>query len=301
MDRNEERQAHLIYGYRERAGKNRWYIGCTMVRNKKNRRRAHRWAKEEGSKFHRFIRKSYRDGKSFDDVLEYFELETFFGTDRNASLREDKYTEIYDALAPNGFVLSAGRYAGKKSEEFRKRCSDTAKRTWACPDRRKAQSIRCSGWKQTAKAKERISKTQRNFSPEKKAKKKADTRATRAITKKRKQEAERKEEMIAKLTDAKARLKSGWKPKMKGHDLAAFIVIKANRAMTEKEVEPEIRKHGFKGRVVTFLKRASGFDLRSTLKYTGNKEYERLEMFNLPSGRFAFRPRPEFTSWMIPE
>ena len=89
---------------------------------------------------------------------------------------------------------------------------------------------------------------------------------------------------------------------MKGHILAACIVIKANRAMTEKEVESEMRKHGFKGRVVNYLKRSAGSDKRTTLTYIGD-EYgeEKLERIKLPNGRFAFRPLPEFTSWMIPE
>ena len=181
---------HLIYGYRERGGRHRWYIGCTLVSRRRIRDQHHRKALEEKKYFHRFIRKAYREGKSFGDVLEYFEIETFRGTAKQAEVREIHYTFLYDALAPNGFVLKAGRYQGAMAEPLKRVISEKNKKVWKCAAKRASQAIKCSGWKHSDEIKTQIGETQRNFSPEKKAQKEAGARATRAITKKRKNDSQ---------------------------------------------------------------------------------------------------------------
>lgn len=299
-ERNKQ-QEHLIYGYRERAGKRRWYVGCTLVRRREKRKDAHRKAKVERSKFHRFIRKAYRHGKTFDEVLEYFELETLIGTAQQAEIKEVVYTDLYNALAPTGFVLKAGRYCGVVSEESKRRMSTSHIKRWSCPDRRKEQSISCSGWKQTDKVKKQIGDARRNLSPEKRAKKEAGARATREITKKRKHEAN----IRAKIEEAKARLKSDWQPTMTGPQQAAYVVIKANREMTEKEVVFEMKRlFGWKSKkAITPLLRASGIEAGTYLPH-GRKSYERLERVAIKSDKrttYKYRPLPVFTRWMIAE
>ena len=160
-----------------------------------------------------------------------------------------------------------------------------------------------TGWKQTERVKKQIGETQRNFSPEKKAKKEAGARATRAITKKRKQEARRIEEMANRLKRAKQKIEP--KP-MTGTQQAAYVVIRANREMTEKEVVFEMKRlFGWKTKkAITPLLRASGINARTYLPH-GNKDYERLERVEtkLGNGRsiYVYRPLAVFTRWMIPD
>ena len=302
-----ERQAHLIYGYRERTGKRRWYIGCTLFRCRENRKASHRRAKsglEKGKRcmFHDFLRKAYQAGKTFEEAVEYFELEEVFGTSRYAELREIHYTHLYDALSPNGFVLSAGRYKGEKSKESRKRQSETQKTNWKCPDKRKAHSLMLTGWKHKEESIRRISEANLNRSPEHQSKLNESMRKTG----KRKREIRRKEKFLTEIANRRARLKSGWNPTMSGPRQAAYVVIKANRDMSEKEVVVEMKRlFGWKSnRAINPLLRASGINATTYLPH-GSKKYERLQRIETKLGNgkstYVYRPRPEFVIPMIPE
>ena len=69
------KETHIIYGYREIDGRHRWYVGKTRARRWKYRHSDHKRAGSKG-KFHNFLRKGYREGKSFDQLVERFDLET---------------------------------------------------------------------------------------------------------------------------------------------------------------------------------------------------------------------------------
>lgn len=288
-----KQETHIIYGYRERAGKNRWYVGCTLVRCEEERDKYHRRAEGGCTKFHNFINKAKRLGKSFDDVLEKFELETFFGTAQEAEMREKKYTALYNALAPHGFVLMAGRYNGTMSEESKKKISEKHKQRWTCENERKAQANRCSGWKHNNESKKKIGEaaSKRYHNPEYVLEYNKRVEIRRA-----------KRELLKSFQEAKQKSKS---PIIEGTRLAELVVIRANRVMTEKEVVLEMKKLGWKhNRAITPLQRACGIE-PSENKPHGRVSYDRLERLVTikPSGRktSTYRARPEFTSWMIPE
>ena len=80
------KETHIIYGYREIGGRQRWYIGKTRARRWRHHHNDHKRA-DARTKFHNFLRKGYREGKSFDQLVERFELETFFGTNEGAGER----------------------------------------------------------------------------------------------------------------------------------------------------------------------------------------------------------------------
>ena len=106
-------KAHIIYGYREISKPNRWKIGVAEYssgrRNPaKKRQRAHANAKSGCPKFDDHLRSCFRQGSCFEEVFEYFELETFFGDREGAEEREVHYTNLYNAIWPSGFCMVAG-------------------------------------------------------------------------------------------------------------------------------------------------------------------------------------------------
>ena len=301
-----------IYGYRERTGRRRWYVGKTIHPKKRDGR--HRKAEGNNPYFHNFIRKAYRNGFEFDDVLERFTLAVVPET--NASDVECFYTDKLDAMYPNGFVLRAGGSGGTMSEEQKqkisaknraywscqeKRKAQSAKNRayWSCQEKRKAQSAKCTGWKQKEEIKKQIGETQRNFSPEKRAKKSAKARDTRAISAKKEREKRRIEKMLARLDAAYQRQKAGIKPKQTGVEFVTNLIIKADRPMTESEVAKEMHKNGQSpNSAAATLMRAAGY--RGDTTYLGSRGkgklqfVQKIERIKLESGGYAFRPLPQF-------
>lgn len=247
-----------IYGYRERTGRRRWYVGKTILPERRDKQ--HRALEGNNPYFHNFIRKAYENGFEFDDVPEI-----------NASDVECFYTDKLKALYPDGFVLQKGLGGGTRSEI----------------------------------TKRKISETQRNFSPEKKAKKSAKARATREVTTKRNREKRRIEKMIAKLDGAYERQKKAMNPKLKGVEFVTNLIIKANRPMKESEVANEMRKNGqaYNSAAATLM-RAAGYS-SDTLTYLGNrgtgkmKFIQKIERIEIEPGSCEFRPLPEFAMTKI--
>ena len=310
-DRNKI-DTYLIYGYREREGKNRWYVGATRWQRRIARDKTHRAAKGGDQKyFYNFIRKAYREKKTFEQVLEYCQLDIVVGTAKQADAREVSHTFLRNALAPNGFVLRAGGYGGAMSEELKQRISQKNKKHWQCAEKRREhsnkkkkywaydenrreQAIRCSGWKQKEEIKKQIGETQRNFSPEKRAKKIAKQIATLAVNTKRNRENRRVAKMLTRLAEAKERLKSGYKPELTGPELVTNIVFKSPNPMSDLEVRRQMpnsrRRH-----TSIYLLRSAGYNDEGT-KYVGHRKQmpQRLMLIHLPNGRREFKPNPEF-------
>lgn len=129
MKTDEQRIPHYIYGYRAKVGKRsgQWKIGCTMQSEWKNRHASHQRGRSSCRLFDRYTKARMREGYSFEEIWEYFQLRVFVCTRRDAEQWERIYTERYDALAPNGFCLMTGMYNGKASEESRRLMSESRK------------------------------------------------------------------------------------------------------------------------------------------------------------------------------
>ncbi len=165
------REPHIIYGYRCKTGRmaGKWKIGCTLQEQNKNRHSDHRKAQSGVRLFDRYLNARIREGYSYDDVFEYFQLRVLVCTRQDAEIWERIYTDRYDALSPNGFNLVSGMYKGRKSEETKRRLSEAGL----------------------------------NRSPEKMAKMNAAARKTRAATRKRKREVRRKEMILNNIKKQK--------------------------------------------------------------------------------------------------
>ena len=111
------KETHIIYGYREINRPHRWYVGRKLYRRKDIRDEDHRKGSSGSRKFNEFVHHKVKQGKTFDDLFEYFELETFFGYERQADIREGVYIDLYNAVWPNGFCLSGGA-TGDSIETF---------------------------------------------------------------------------------------------------------------------------------------------------------------------------------------
>ena len=254
-NRAKEKETHIIYGYREREGKHRWYVGLKLFEENRARDQGHRRAKDKG-KFHNFIRKAYRTGKTFDQVLEYFEIESFFGTAQQAELREKHYTLLYNALAPHGFNLFAGRYRGRPADEVKQRISKLCTQTWACKAKRAKQAIKCSGWSHSTQTKEQIGKKSLEMwnNPEWLAARAERLKLRQAETKRRQAERKAKEK-----ADREAKRQANPSQSM----MVAKVVIDSPFPLTATQVKKALANQGihFPGnRVITQLKRAAGYN-----------------------------------------
>lgn len=118
------REPHIIYGYRCKVGKRagQWKIGCKGQRQDK-----HRKGNSACPLFDRYWKAREREGYSFDDVFEYFQLRVFVCSRRDAEQWEDIYTQRYNAVEPNGFCINSGNYNGSSSDIHRKRLSKAHK------------------------------------------------------------------------------------------------------------------------------------------------------------------------------
>ena len=123
---------HIIYGYREIAYPHRWKIGVKCWSNAKGRDQLHRKGKSGCPYFDNYVNARFREGKRFEEFMGYFELETFNGTHREAEKREENYTDLFNAMHPNGFNLQKGGYNGTFSEISRKRMAESQKNRPPC-------------------------------------------------------------------------------------------------------------------------------------------------------------------------
>lgn len=129
MTEQEERVTHIIYGYRCKVGKKKgqWKIGCTLQRERIKRHRSHQRGGAGVKRFDRYLEARIREGYSYDDVFEYFQLRVFVCTSREAEIWEDIYTRRYNAIDPHGFCLKSGGYKGAVSEETKEKISKNLK------------------------------------------------------------------------------------------------------------------------------------------------------------------------------
>lgn len=121
-----DRETYIIYCYREIDSPNRCKVGIKLYRQNKQRQLAHRGGYSGCLKFDRFVKARFKEGKRFDDIFEYFELETFIGNRQDAESREDHYTKLWNAI-DNGFCLQSGCYNGSASQETKEKQSRAAK------------------------------------------------------------------------------------------------------------------------------------------------------------------------------
>ena len=123
----EGKRLYLIYGYREIAPPHRWYVGATEYIREKKRDKEHRFPQGYKTVFSKFVKLKYKDGLSFDDILEKVNLEYFYGTKEEADQRETFHTERLDAEYPNGFVMRVGGYRGRHNAESKSKMSKSHK------------------------------------------------------------------------------------------------------------------------------------------------------------------------------
>ena len=251
----DEPSVYIIYGYREREGKNRWYIGCKVFSERSNRHKEH---KRAGRKvfFHNFINKAYRDGKTFEQALDYFEIETFRGTARQAEARELHYTKLYNAEAPGGFVTKAGGYKGRKARMVVEAQVRKQRQYWSCQANRDAQAIKCSGWSHDHETKKEIGRKSKEMwsNPDWLAAKTEQLKLRKEQTKKRK-ELMREE----KQAERESRRQANPSQTM----LCERIVLQSPAPLTAKQVANKLSQKGIQfpgNRVITQLKRAAGYN-----------------------------------------
>ena len=113
------KETFIIYCYRERQSPHRCYVGQKVARNINKRDYDHRKAISGAPKFNNWVRKHVIDaGVPFDDVLEYFELETYHGND--VSSREHAYIDLWDSIN-NGWNIEKIGSSGSHSEETKRK------------------------------------------------------------------------------------------------------------------------------------------------------------------------------------
>ena len=122
------KETSILYLYRERQSPHRCYVGKKLFTQNKRRDKDHRRAKSRAPKFNNWVRKHVIDGGvPFDDVLEYFELETYHGD--NVAEREHRYIDLWNAIG-NGWNIEKNGAGGSKSKET----IEKAKRTFQNPE-----------------------------------------------------------------------------------------------------------------------------------------------------------------------
>lgn len=120
-------ETFIIYLYREKQRPHRCYVGEKLYRNNKQRDYAHRSGTSHAPKFNSFVKKHIlKAGKIFDDVLEYFELETYHGTVEGCSGREHRCIDLWNSIK-NGWNLEKNSVGGSRSEETRRKISESLK------------------------------------------------------------------------------------------------------------------------------------------------------------------------------
>ena len=117
---------HIIYGYRSKLN-GKWKVGCTLQSQREQRHFVHTRARSKCRLFDNYLKARFKEGKTFDDVFEYFQLRVFVCSRRDAERWEDIYTARYDAIHPNGFGLKSGQYRGRASAETRRLMSVNGK------------------------------------------------------------------------------------------------------------------------------------------------------------------------------
>ena len=141
------REPHIIYGYRSKLN-GKWKIGCTLQRQERKRHSMHMHGKSGCRLFDNYWLARKREGMSFDDVFEYFQLRVFVCSRRDAERWEDIYTNRYNAIKPHGFCLDSGNYCGSRSEETKR-----------------LQSIAITGFKHTDETRIKMSESKKGKPP----------------------------------------------------------------------------------------------------------------------------------------
>lgn len=88
---------YIIYRYSTKDYPFLSYVGKKLARRDKARDKQHREAREI-SAFHGFIHNAKEAVVSFDDLLEYPEIERIYCTDREARIREDFWIGRFDSI-----------------------------------------------------------------------------------------------------------------------------------------------------------------------------------------------------------
>lgn len=232
------KETFIIYLYRERAKPHRCYVGQKLARTNGQRDYAHRKAKSSASKFNNWVRKHIiRAGVPFDDVLEYFELETYHG--ENVSEREHRYIDLWNSIE-NGWNLEKNGAGGSPSEEHRRKIglanskvltgkkhseehkrnrSDSMKgRTKETHEGNRRQSEKMKGGNNPNYGKERskevklkISKTKQGTIPWNKGKKRPKISKPKKVLKRKPLSEEQKEEQKRRRSEAHKGKKMVWK------------------------------------------------------------------------------------------
>ena len=288
MTEQEERVTHIIYGYRCKLGKKKgqWKIGCTLQGS--TRHYQHTLGQSSCVLFDNYLNARKGEGYSYDDVFEYFQLRVFVCTSREAETWERIYTERYNAVDPHGFCLKPGGYKGALSEETKQKMSKIHKGKKTTEETKRLLSKKararnkynCAGLK-------RLSERMRG--------KKQGPRPWSKETIQR-----RKEKSWANEIDKRKNGLGKKLPTLTGTDIAAFIVIKAGRPMSSREVTGQMNKEGRKtSSAWNLLLRACGLNT-TTLEKMPNHKKTRLEKIKV-GNKTLFCAKPELTSWMIPE
>ena len=92
---------YLVYGYREIAEPNRWYVGSCLYLREQTRDNEHRRKLGAGKKFHRELSK-IADGRCFDELVDKVVLEVVWGTPQDCVDRENIHMDRLDSIE-NGF------------------------------------------------------------------------------------------------------------------------------------------------------------------------------------------------------
>lgn len=214
------KETYLIYGYHCKVGKKagQWKVGLTCQSD--IRHKAHRKATSGVRIFDNYLKARFKEGYSFEEVFDYFELAVLDNTLQESELWERIYTDMFDAVMPNGFNLKAGNYKGKNSEES----------VVLMGNKRKGKSP----WNKGKKYKQ-------NRDIESRKKRSARTR------------------MFKSLADSFHLFGDYWCPKLTSVQLIEKIVLEAGEPLHRKEILVKMKDYGVNQKDIGgFLQRATG-------------------------------------------
>ena len=118
---------YLIYGYREIAEPNRWYVGSCLYIREQIRDNEHRRQFGAAVKFRRELKKT-SNGRCFDEIVERRVLEVVWGTPQDCVDRENIHMDRLDSIE-NGFnSCHAGFSNISESNRGRKRPKELVER-----------------------------------------------------------------------------------------------------------------------------------------------------------------------------
>ena len=249
-----KRESTILYVIRMIEPPYRCYIGKKLASRNKDRNDAHRRA-DSGMYFHNWIQKHvYAKGLEFEDVLEYFELETYSGD--NVAAREHHYIDLWGALKDGpggGFNIQKTGAGGKWSKATREKLSKV----------RLALCLR----KETHPGVMRQSQKVRSYNKHNCA---GLARRSREMTGVKQGSRSRSESAKARVRSKNARKRifkslansfilDYWEPKLTNVQLVEKIVLEAGRPIKAKEIHERMHAYGRKcSNARLFLQRATG-------------------------------------------